>query len=168
MNLSDNQQAFLALVRAGLWADAGGADSRSQGITESRNQGSTEAGSQGVTEAVDWEKVYQLAAEQSVLGLVLAGIEKTNISCTDKTNRPPQGLLLQWIGEVQLIEQQNLAMNKFVAQLIESLRKESIYALLVKGQGIAQCYEKPMWRASKGQGGQVSVSRWREETSRAA
>lgn len=30
-------------------------------------------------------------------------------------------------------------MNKFVGQLIEKLRKEDIYALLVKGQGIAQC-----------------------------
>lgn len=47
-----------------------------------------------------------------------------------------------------MIEQQNLAMNKFVGQLIEKLRKEDIYALLVKGQGIAQCYEKPLWRPS--------------------
>ncbi len=34
MKLSDNQDTFLALVRAGLWADAGIADSRSQGITD--------------------------------------------------------------------------------------------------------------------------------------
>lgn len=26
--------------------------------------------------------------------------------------------------------------------------KEGIYTLLVKGQGVAQCYERPMWRAS--------------------
>ena len=138
MKLSDNQEVFLALVKAGLWADAGG--------TEAGRQESIEPWKQGATEAVDWEKVYQLAAEQSIQGLVLAGIEKTNTGCTDKANRPPQGLLLQWIGEVQMIEQQNLAMNKFVGQLIERLRKEDIYALLVKGQGIAQCYERPLWR----------------------
>lgn len=57
-------------------------------------------------------------------------------------------LLLQWIGEVQVIEQRNKAMNQFVAELIEKLRKADIYALLVKGQGIAQCYEKPLWRCS--------------------
>lgn len=28
------------------------------------------------------------------------------------------------------------------------MRKAGIYAILVKGQGIAQCYERPLWRAS--------------------
>lgn len=60
----------------------------------------------------------------------------------------PQALLLQWIGEVQMIEQRNKEMNAFVAELIENLRKNDIYALLVKGQGVAQCYEKPLWRCS--------------------
>lgn len=57
-------------------------------------------------------------------------------------------LLLQWIGEVQQIEQRNKAMNMFVAEIIEILRKEDVYCLLVKGQGVAQCYEKPLWRES--------------------
>lgn len=124
MRLDNNQQAFFALVRAGLGADLEPTDMRNQGLTE----------------PVDWDQIYQLAEEQSVIGLLLAGLEHSSI-------KPPQELLLQWIGEVQMIEQQNLAMNKFVAQLIEKLRKNDIYALLVKGQGIAQCYERPLWRA---------------------
>lgn len=56
-------------------------------------------------------------------------------------------MLLQWIGEVQVIEQRNKEMNAFVADLIEKLRKVDIYSLLVKGQGVAQCYEKPLWRS---------------------
>lgn len=130
MKLTDNQEAFLALVWAGLWADAG----------------FTESWSLGVTEAVDWGEVYRLAVEQSVQGLVLAGIERYKNLNFDL--HLDQKQLLQWIGEVQMIEQQNVAMNKFVGQLIEKLRKEDIYALLVKGQGIAQCYEKPLWRPS--------------------
>jgi hypothetical protein len=39
-------------------------------------------------------------------------------------------------------------MNAFVAEAIGALREQDIYALLVKGQGIAQCYEKPLWRPS--------------------
>ena len=35
-----------------------------------------------------------------------------------------------------------------IAKLIGKLRNEDIYTLLVKGQGIAQCYERPLWRAS--------------------
>ena len=94
----------------------------------------------GAPTSEEWEVIYRLAMEQSVLGLVLAGIETTNV-------RPPQELLLQWIGEVQVLEQQNKEMNVFIAELIERLRKADIYTLLVKGQGIAQCYEKPLWRS---------------------
>lgn len=39
-------------------------------------------------------------------------------------------------------------MNDFVGKLIDLLRKNDVYAILVKGQGIAQCYERPFWRAS--------------------
>ncbi len=39
-------------------------------------------------------------------------------------------------------------MNQFIAKLIEKLRDSDIYALLLKGQGIAQCYERPLWRTS--------------------
>ena len=38
-------------------------------------------------------------------------------------------------------------MNEYLAQLIEKLRRNEVYTLLVKGQGIAQCYERPLWRA---------------------
>ncbi|MBR6088034.1 MAG: nucleotidyltransferase family protein [Prevotella sp.] len=111
---------------------------------------------------MDWNEVYQLAQEQSVQGIVLQGIERfknhnvdlrsatTGDACQSKNLNfdIPQILLLQWIGEVQVIEQQNKEMNAFVADLIEKLRQNDIYALLVKGQGVAQCYEKPLWRCS--------------------
>lgn len=124
MKKDNNTEAFLELVRAGLWAD-----------TESTN-----LGIHRFTESVDWEEVYQIAEEQSVIGVVLAGIEHSYV-------KPPQELLLQWIGEVQMLEQQNKAMNQFIAKLIERLRNADIYTLLVKGQGIAQCYERPLWRS---------------------
>ena len=60
----------------------------------------------------------------------------------------PQEVVLQFVGGALQIEQQNLVMNKFVASLIEKLRNAGIYTLLLKGQGIAQCYEKPLWRSS--------------------
>ena len=119
--MNNTQTVFLELVKAGLWGN-GNLDIRIDGTT-------------------DWQEVYRLATEQSVLGLVLAGLEHSDV-------KPPQVLLLQWIGEVQMIEQRNKAMNAFVSETIDTLRKQDIYALLVKGQGIAQCYEKPLWRPS--------------------
>lgn len=120
--MSDNTiKAFFALVRAGLWRD-GNQEIRIDGIT-------------------DWQEVYRLATEQSVQGLVLAGLEHSDI-------KPPKELLLQWIGEVRMIEQRNKAMNAFVAKLSEVLQKECVDFFLLKGQGVAQCYERPLWRSS--------------------
>lgn len=115
-------KAFLALAKAGLWSDA------NFNVCLNPN------------DKLGWEDVYHLAEEQSVKGVVLSGIEYSKV-------KPPQELLLQWIGEVQMLEQQNKAMNQFIAELIEKLRNADIYTLLVKGQGIAQCYERPLWRA---------------------
>ena len=122
MSVGRNTRAFFALLRAGLWVDVD--DNPNVNIGGREN----------------WRRVHQLAEEQSVIGLVLAGIEQSNV-------KPPQELLLQWIGEVQMLEQQNKSMNNFIAELVEKMRKADIYTLLVKGQGIAQCYERPLWRS---------------------
>lgn len=119
--INNSQKVFLELMKAGLWGD-GNPNLRIDGTT-------------------DWQEVYRLATEQSVLGLVLAGLEHSDV-------KPPKMLLLQWIGEVQQIEQRNKTMNQFVAELVEKMRAADIYAILVKGQGAAQCYEKPLWRPS--------------------
>ena len=131
--------AFFSLVRAGLWEIFPVHDSSTSEAAKPSAQLTIHG-----SEQVDWEDVYQLAEEQSVVGLVTAGINWFKVHGSRFT--VPQEVLFQMIGEVQLIEQQKLAMNKFVAKLIEMLRKEDIYALLIKGQGIAQCYERPLWR----------------------
>lgn len=121
MHTDNDQGAFFELVRGGLW----------ERDVELRKYGAT-----------DFSQIMRLAEEQSVVGLVTAGLEHV----TDV--KIPQAWTLQFIGSTLQIEQQNKAMNVFVAQLKETLCKEDVYAVLVKGQGIAQCYEKPLWRAS--------------------
>lgn len=117
---------FFSLLKSGLWG-----------------KGNLDICIDGTT---DWNYMYQLAQEQSVQGLLLQGIDWFKVQGS-KFNIL-QELLLQWIGEVQQIERRNKEMNVFVADLIEKLRKNEIYTILVKGQGIAQCYEKPLWRCS--------------------
>ena len=58
-----------------------------------------------------------------------------------------QDRVMQWIFEVQMLERKNKAMNLFIAELAERMHKADIYAILVKGQGIAQYYERPLWRS---------------------
>ena len=120
-SLDNNTKAFLELVRAGLWEK----EARFSQFCE-----------------VDYGEIMSLAEKQSVDGLVTAGLEHV----TDV--KVPQEVLLQFIGQSLQLEQRNTAMNKFIAEMIEKMRQEGIYTLLVKGQGIAQCYERPLWRVS--------------------
>ena len=119
--MNTNKNAFVALVRAGLW------ESDVQLLSYGK---------------VDYEEVMRLAEEQSVIGLVTAGLEHV------LDVKVPQPDLLQFIGRALQLEQRNLAMNQFIAEIEDKMRSEGLYTLLVKGQGIAQCYERPLWRAS--------------------
>lgn len=118
--VGENTDAFLTLVRAGLW----GEEAR---LLPFGN--------------VDYDEVMRFAEEQSVIGLVAAGLEHvadTKISKED---------VLQFVGQTLQLEQRNIAMNQFIANLINQLRKAGIYTFLLKGQEVAQCYERPLWRA---------------------
>lgn len=126
LSLDKNKQAFFALVQAGLW------------------QKQVSLASYG---DVNYDEIYRLAQEQSVVGLVAAGLERVQQVQGFDRSSVPQSISLTLAGEVLQVEQRNRAMNVFVAELIGKLRKEDVYALLVKGQGIAQCYERPLWRA---------------------
>lgn len=121
MKLDNNQQAFFELLRAGLWEK----EARLLSF-----------------EGVDYEAILRLAQEQSVVGLVAAGLEHV------QDVKVPREVALTFAGATLQIEQRNKAMNEFVAGLIEQLRAADIIALLVKGQGIAQCYERPLWRSA--------------------
>ncbi len=121
MRLDNNQRAFFELLRVGLWE-------KEARLLQYQN--------------IDYAAIMQLAEEQSVAGLITAGLEHV------EDVKVPKDVVLQFIGSTLQIEQRNKAMNEFVAWLIENLRKQDVYAILVKGQGIAQCYDRPLWRSS--------------------
>ena len=91
-------------------------------------------------EDTEWRAVFQLADEQSVTGLVAAGLE--HVACS-----VPKADLHPFLMRVLAVEDTNARMNRFIAELMERLRTRGIRAVLVKGQGIAQCYARPLWRA---------------------
>lgn len=121
MVTTDLKETFFALVRAGLWEK----EVRLLPFGE-----------------VDYQEVMRLAEEQSVVGLVTAGME--HIADT----KAPKTVTLVFIGNALKIEERNKAMNRFVANLSGKMREAGIRAVLVKGQGVAQCYERPLWRSS--------------------
>lgn len=117
---TNNTKAFLALVRAGLWEK------------EVRLS---------IIESIALKEIYRLAQEQSVVGLVAAGLEQV------KEVQFPKEDVLTIVGDALQLEQRNMAMNDFIGDIVEKMRKVGIYTILVKGQGVAQCYAKPQWRA---------------------
>ncbi len=112
--------AFFALLRAGLWEEKAS-------LSPSR---------------IDLSAVYQLAESQSVVGLIAAGIENLDGFYFSKVN------VLPFTTSVYLTEKRNIAMNAFIELLMKKFYSYEVCPLLVKGQGIAQCYERPLWRSS--------------------
>lgn len=108
------------MIRAGLWE--------------------TEAQSTDIN-GCELSQLYQLAQEQCVVGLIAAGLEHI----TDRRFSKIETLSI--VGEALQLEQRNLAMNHLIGVIVDKLRNAGIYTLLVKGQGVAQCYERPLWRA---------------------
>ena len=119
MQLSNNQQAFLALVRAGLW------------------EKEVQLSQYG---EIDYNEIYQLAEEQTVVGLVTAGIEHV------VDVKVPQAVALSFVRAALTLEQKNKAMNQFIKELVNNIHESGIVSILLKGQGIARCYERPLWR----------------------
>lgn len=119
--MDKNIDAFLALLKAGLW--------EKDALLSIYNK-------------IDYNVVLRYAEQQSVVGLVAAGIEHI------KDKKVPQEIVLQFVGQAIQLEQRNQAMNVFISGLVGRMRNSEIYTLLVKGQGVAQCYERPSWRVS--------------------
>lgn len=114
-----NRKVFFALLRAGLWEE-------DVHLVSLKN--------------IDFSEILRLAEEQTVVGLVAAGIEHVI------DVKPTQKDILTFVSHTIRLERLNTAMNNFIAVLIKKLRVKGICTLLVKGQGIAQCYERPLWR----------------------
>ena len=121
MKLDLNRQAFFELLQAGLWEKEARIDT---------------------VDKIDFDALYELAEEQTVVGLIAAGLGHL------RNMRPPKKDVMKFIGQTMLIEQRNKEMNCFIGKITDMFRKEGIVSVLMKGQGIAQCYERPLWRAS--------------------
>jgi len=125
--MGNTEKAFLELVRAGLWEDLKFKDES----LKFKDFGSA-----------DWDALLLLAREQSVVGLLAAGLEHV------KDVQVPHGWAFQVVRKALSLEQKNRNKNVFVNELTGELEGEGIRAVMVKGQGLAQCYKRPLWRAS--------------------
>ena len=116
-----NTKVFLELLKAGLW--------------EKDVQLKSYSG-------IDLEAVYNIAEGQSTIGLVAAGLEHVVDVNLQKEH------LFPFIRNTLQIETRNTSMNYYIDLLYDEISKAGYNVVLVKGQGIAQCYSRPQWRAA--------------------
>ena len=127
LTMDSKAKAFFELVCAGLWEEL---KFEVEGLKFKDFH------------SADWNALLQLAREQSVVGLVAAGLDHI----TD--GQVPHGWAFQVVRKALSLEQHNRAKNVFLNELMDDLGGAGVHALLMKGQGLAQCYSRPLWRAS--------------------
>lgn len=115
--------ALLALVRAGLW----GTD-----VTDL---------SAFPLSDVQWNGVLRLALQQTVVGVAYEGLCRLPDPLL-----PPEATLIKWVAETDSIERRNMAMNKALRLLLQLFADNDIVTVVLKGQGVASFYEKPLLR----------------------
>ena len=113
-------KVFFELLRAGLWEQA---------VRLSDY------------DPIDFDAIYELADEQAVIGQVAAGLEHVVDRKVVKQEALP------FLKKVFGLEGKNASMNQFIASLFDRMQGAGIYAVLIKGQGVGQCYERPQWRS---------------------
>lgn len=91
----------------------------------------------------EWEYIYNLSKEQAIFGLMLKGIQHL-----PQSQLPPKLLLLQWVGETNLIQQHNEMMDRAVVELCRMMEEEGIRIFVFKGQSVGALYDDPSLRQS--------------------
>ncbi|MBO4417341.1 MAG: nucleotidyltransferase family protein [Bacteroidales bacterium] len=118
---ANNIESFFSIVRSGLWE-------RSESLPSDTQ--------------LDINSLYELAEEQSVIGLVAAGLQHV-----DKELLAGQQTSF-FLEKVMSLEHRNRLMNRFIEVTTQKMSEEGIRFVVLKGQGVAQCYERPLWRES--------------------
>lgn len=115
------EQQFLNLLQAGLWQ--------------------READTRLFRGPVDWNELFRLSREQTVMGVVYDGI-----AGLPKEQRPPRAFLMNWFAQVSYIEDLNREQNRVLFMLYDKYVAEGFTPVLLKGQSLAACYPNPLHR----------------------
>ncbi len=116
-------EVFFFLLRSGLWEE-NNLDLTTLPLSEE-----------------EWAEIYKISVNQTVECIVFDGIQKLSAE-----NQPPKALLLSWAVRVEKHGQRNELMNDTIIQLHSVFKQNGIEPILLKGQGIAKCYDNPLRR----------------------
>ena len=104
--------------------------------------GSQEALSQPLTDA-QWEKIYKIAAKQTLVGIIYSAIEKL-----PDDQKPPRAVKIRFALSTEKIEARGEVMDAHAAEITEKFAGMGLRCCVLKGQGIANLYPDPHRRQS--------------------
>ena len=117
------RNAFLSLLRAGLWSR----DPFDEGFSR--------------LDAEEWDEVFRMSGRQTVTGIVFDGI------CRLPEESQPSGVsFARWVVAVDAMERRNATMNAALKDLMKLFVDNGLRPVLQKGQGIARLYPEPSHR----------------------
>lgn len=116
------QAALLSLLRLGLW----GEEKIDNIFPLSPRQ---------------WLELYSSAQRHTIEGIVFDSLQHLPADWM-----PPRDLLLKWTVKIDQIERHNKDMNTCIKEQLDLFHHQSIYPVLLKGLGVAACYDIPNHR----------------------
>ena len=90
----------------------------------------------------EWDALYRIARQQSLLGILFYGIQRTG------GLKPDKRLLLQWYVLSERIRQGNQTTNRVAVEVTLFFREKGFRTCVLKGQGNTLNYPDPYVRAS--------------------
>lgn len=101
---------------------------------------------EGMTEEC-WENIYEMARQQSLLGVLFYGIQNRRMNHADDI-MPERRLLLKWYLASERIKQENIQANKVVVKVERFFQMNGFRSCILKGQGNSLIYPNPYIRMS--------------------
>lgn len=114
--------ALLSLLRSGLWGEI--ENNKSLPLSDEQ-----------------WGQLYNCARQHTIEGIVFDGLQRLPFDML-----PPRELMLKWTVKIDQIERRNRQMNICIEEELNFFNDQGIYPVLLKGQGVASCYDIPEHR----------------------
>lgn len=89
----------------------------------------------------DWTSIYKEAQRQSLVGVLLKGVEKAIASGENKPK-----FLMQWIAQTLTLENRNRQLDARCKDITDIFNGIGLRSCVLKGQGVALLYPNPLRR----------------------
>ena len=87
----------------------------------------------------DWASLYVEAQRQSLVGVLLTGVEKAIASGENKPK-----ILMAWIAKGLALENRNRLLNAKCKEITNVFNDLGLRSCVLKGQGVAMLYPNPL------------------------